>query len=63
MKDTHLYIRLNDYNAFRSIASMLRTYDLDTVKEIYNNLLNDAHDHPKFNTLKLIYEDRVNEKG
>ena len=63
MKDSHLYQRLDNINAFKVYCTMFRTYELETVKEIYDNLTIQASDHPKYQTLKDIYEARLNEKG
>jgi hypothetical protein len=52
--------RLNNPGVVRVYAHMIRTSPVDTVKELYNNLKEHAHDHPKFTDLEKLYKERIN---
>jgi hypothetical protein len=60
MKDTHLYQRMNNPTAFKVYMNMIKTYELDIVKELFANLTKDASDHPKYEVLKSAYDSRIN---
>lgn len=59
MKDSHLYKRLDNNYSFRSIVTTIAKHDFDVVTEMFNNLTNEAYDHPRYNHIKSLYEERV----
>ena len=60
MNKHDLYIRMNNPGVIRVYAQMIRTSDVNIVTELYNNLKEHAHDHPKFTDLEKLYKERIN---
>lgn len=59
MKDTHIYQRMSNPQVMKTYLNMINTYELDTVKQLFENITKDAHDHPRYNVLKSAYEARI----
>lgn len=59
MKDTHLYQRLSNNVTYRSLYNFIRTQPLDIAGEAMLNITRDASDHPKYNSIKQLYEQRL----
>ena len=59
MQKHDLYIRMNNPGVIRVYAQMIRTSHINTVKELYNNLVTHASDHPKFPDLEKLYKERI----
>lgn len=59
MKDSHLYKRMNDYFAMKSLVGMIETSDLPTVVQLYNNITEQASDHPKYPAIAQAYNKRI----
>ena len=63
MKDSHLYKRMSNPSAVKVYLQMIRTYEMDTVHDLYNNLTKEASDHPRYPVIKETYDERVNKEN
>jgi hypothetical protein len=59
MKDSHLYKRMSDYFAMKSLVGMIETCDVPTVVQLYNNITEQASDHPKYQAIVQAYNKRM----
>ena len=62
MKDTHIYNRMNNPTVMRTYINLLKTLDVDSALELYNNIKSQAVDHPKFSVIEEVYVARFNNK-
>ncbi len=63
MKDSHLYKRMNDYFAMKSLVAMIESHDLPTVVQLYNNITEQASDHPKYQAIVQAYKKRLSNEN
>jgi hypothetical protein len=59
MKDSHIYIRMNDPKVVKTYIKMIRELDIDTVNKLFDNIKEQANDHYRFSDIQAIYNDRL----
>jgi len=59
MKGSHLYERLSNPQAVKVYLGMIKSNDIDTVKNLVGNITLEASDHPRYPTIKAAYDDRM----
>lgn len=53
--------RLNDYRVVKTYIDIIKTHDLDTVKNLRENLKIQAQGHPKQIELEKLFVERLGE--
>lgn len=59
MKDSHIYERMSNPNVVKTYIHMINTYELETVHDLFNNITNQANDHPRYTAILEAYNNRV----
>lgn len=58
MKNSHIYERMNNNQVIRIYSNILKTNEEHVARELFANITEQAHDHPKYNSLKEVYDKR-----
>lgn len=58
MKGTHLYERLSTVIGYHAVMNFIRKEEESLAKQAFINVTNEASDHPKYQGLKMVYEQR-----
>jgi hypothetical protein len=53
------YERMNNLNAYRTYAQMIRTSELNVVQDLYDNLSTHVNNHPKYPQLLELFKERL----
>lgn len=60
MKDSYIYQRMNSHQVMKSYYNILRTAEMSIVQDLYNNITENADDHPNYPTIVEVYQERLN---
>jgi hypothetical protein len=60
MNKKHLYERLDNPFAVKSLVNIIKTSDMEVVEELYANITRDASNHPRYEAIVKAYNERVN---
>lgn len=58
MKDSHIYSRMSNPTVIKTYMNMLKTLEYVQAKELFDNITNQAHDHPKYQIIYDTYMER-----
>lgn len=61
MKNTEIYQRLNNPTVVKGYAQMIRNSEEHIVRDLRKNITEQANDHPKFETLEILFKERLGE--
>jgi len=59
MKDSHFYKRLDDQTGFKALVNMLKNQPLNIAEQVFENITTEAEDHPKYEQIKQVWEQRL----
>ena len=57
-----LWLRLNNPQTVRMYANMIRTSDMNVVRDLYDNLSTYCSEHSKYNDLLPLFKERLGEQ-
>lgn len=57
-KESYLYQRMKNPNVVLYYINMIKTCDIDIANKLFDRLTQEANDHPRYNDIKKIYEER-----
>jgi len=63
MKDSEIYQRMNNPKVVQGYLKTILHGDLDIAKNIYGNITLVANDHPRYEAIKVAYENRMNREN
>ena len=55
MKDSHMYKRLSDANGYKALVNMLKNQPTHIAEQVFENITDQADDHPKYEAIKEIW--------
>ena len=56
---THLYERLNNNNVAKVLLRMIENSELNVAKELFDNITEQAKNHPRYPNLLQAYQKRI----
>ena len=59
MKDSHFYTRMSDGVGYKALVNMIKNQPLHLAEQVFDNITTEAEDHPKYEQIKQIWEERL----